>query len=127
MAYENYQVWSWVIYLLSALVVMLVTLRMTHSWPVTLKGFVITSATVLFMVPWYVQGNAGPMAPAVIITFFEALGSDQETSWLRAGLPLMAAMAVGYLLFALVLWFKRSQQSTAESVARRAESDVSEK
>jgi len=127
MAYENYQVWSWVIYLLSALVVMLVTLRITHSWPVTLKGFVITSATVLFMVPWYIQGNTGPMAPAVIITFFEALASDQETSWLRAGLPLMVAMAVGYLLLALVLWFKRNQQATVKSADSGAESGASEK
>lgn len=116
MAFENYQIWSWIIYLLSALVVMLVTLRITRSWPLTLKGFVVVTAGVFFLMPWYVQGSAGPMAPAVIVTFFETFGGEAGGSWMRAGLPLLAALAVGYL--ALALWLRvKSQQVESDSEA----------
>ena len=61
---------------------------------------------MLFVAPWYVQGDAGPMAPAVIITFFEAFSGGQPNAWMRAGLPLMGMMALGYLLLALFLWWQ---------------------
>ena len=115
MAFENYQFISWVIYLLSALAVMIVTLRITLSWPMTLRGFIVTTATVLFAFPWYVQGNAGHLAPAVIITFFETIGGDEGASWMRAGLPLLGGLALGYLLLALFLWFRRNQVAVAET------------
>lgn len=121
MAFENYQIWSWIIYLLSALVVMLVTLRITRRWRVTLRGFVVTTATVLFVMPWYGQGSGGPMAPAVIITFFEAFDGKNGQSWMRAGLPLLGALAVGYLLLALYLGFVRSRNQAA---AEAAENDA---
>lgn len=117
MAFENYQVWSWMTYLLSALVVMIVTLRITRSWPVTLRGFIVTTATALFAVPWYIQGDSGPMAPAVIVTFFEALSAEPTSSWMRAGIPLMGALALCYFLLALFLWFKNRAmvETTAEA------------
>ncbi|WP_417598483.1 hypothetical protein [Oceanospirillum sp.] len=109
MAFESYQFLSWSIYLLSALAVMIVTLRITRSWPLTLRGFIVTTATVLFAVPWYVQGTGGPLAPAVIITFFETFGGVEGATWMRAGLPLLGGLAVGYLVLALFLWLKSRQ------------------
>ena len=123
MAFENYQFLSWIIYLLSALAVMIVTLRITRSWPTTLRGFVVVTAGVLFAFPWYVQGSGGPLAPAIIITFFETFGGVEGATWMRAGLPLLGALALGYLLLAIVLWFLRSRalsevedQSSGEAV-----------
>ncbi len=115
MAFENYQFMSWIIYLLSALAVMIVTLRITRSWPMTLRGFIVTTAAVLFAFPWYVQGNAGPLAPAIIVTFFETFGGVEGASWMRAGLPLLGGLAVGYLLLAFFLWFRRSQVAPADT------------
>lgn len=115
MAFENYQFLSWIIYLLSALAVMIVTLRITRSWPMTLRGFIVTTAVVLFAFPWYVQGSAGHLAPAIIITFFETFGGVEGASWMRAGLPLLGGLALGYLVLALFLWFRRSQMESEDS------------
>lgn len=114
MAFENYQFLSWIIYLLSALAVMIVTLRITRRWPMTLSGFIVTTAAVLFAFPWYVQGSAGHLAPAVIITFFETFGGVEGATWMRAGLPLLGALAAGYLLLAGFLWFMKNRSQTEE-------------
>lgn len=124
MAFENYQIWSWTIYLLSALVVMLVTLRLIRRWPLTLRGFVMTTAAALFIVPWYVAGSAGPMAPAVIITFFEFIAGDSEGAWMRAGLPLIGGLALGYLLLALFLWWRAREIPADESAGDAAQKEI---
>ena len=120
MAFENYQFMSWIIYLLSALAVMIVTLRITRSWPLTLRGFIVVTAAMLFAFPWYVQGSAGPLAPAVIITFFETFGGVEGTSWMRAGLPLLGGLALGYFVLALVLWFRRGRLEAEDEGAEEA-------
>lgn len=116
MAFENYQFMSWIIYLLSALGVLLVTLRITRRWPRALRGFVMTTATVLFMLPWYIHDASGIMAPAVIITFFESFGGVEGTNWMRAGVPLLAGLLVGYLVLLIYLWLSRKAElKTPES------------
>jgi hypothetical protein len=103
MTFENYQTWSWAIYALSALVVMLVTLRITRNWHVSIKGFLRVTVFVLMAVPWYVEGTMGPLAPALTVSVFEGvtLGGD---SWTRAGYPLLAALGLGYLVALIGLW-----------------------
>lgn len=122
MAFENYQFLSWGIYLLSAFAVIVVTLRVTYSWPRTLRGFIVTTASVLFAFPWFVQGSAGPMAPAVIITFFETFGGVEGSSWMRAGLPLLSALASGYVVLAIVLRLRRESTSSEKDTSEQEES-----
>ena len=107
MTFENYQTWIWAIYALSALVVMLVTLRMTRNWHSGVKGFLRVTVLVLMAMPWYVQQDAtGPLAPAITVAVFEGvtLGGD---GWKRAGLPLIAVLSLGYLLWLAGWWVSR--------------------
>ncbi|OPX54439.1 hypothetical protein SAMN02745127_02751 [Oceanospirillum multiglobuliferum] len=121
MTFEDYQVWGWSFYALAAIIVLGVTLRITLSWPLFLRSWLRVTAFVIMAVPWYVQGNAGPMAPAIIISFFEALTLDLE-SWARAGKPLLLAMAGGYVLMLLYWFYARKQvQEDAEPVPARTE------
>lgn len=114
MTFENYQTWIWATYVLSALVVMLVTFRMTRNWHGSVKGFLRVTALVLMATPWYVQPDAmGPLAPAITIAVFEGvtLGGD---NWKRAGMPLIAVLTLGYLLWLSGWWISRRFSSEKE-------------
>lgn len=110
MAFENYQTWSWAVYALSAVLVMLVTLRMTRNWYTGVKAFLRVTLLITMAVPWYVSGTQGTMAPAFAIAAFEGL-TLEGNQWMRAGLPLMAALTLGYFIMVIGLWIARSQQA----------------
>lgn len=121
MTFENYQFWSWSFYALATAIVLGITLRVTLSWPLLLRSWLRVTTLVLMVVPWYVQGDTGPMAPAIIISFFEAL-TIEASSWLRAGKPILLVMAGGYALtVAYWFWAKNKVESIAEPVRERTE------
>lgn len=104
MTFENYQTWIWALYALSALVVLLVTFRITRSWHGSVKGFLRVTALVLMATPWYVQSDSmGQVAPAITIAVFEAVTSGVD-NWKRAGIPLVTVLGLSYLLWLMLWW-----------------------
>lgn len=113
MTFEDYQVWGWGFYALASLVVLGITFRMTASWPLLLRNGLRMTAVIVMSVPWYVQGDTGPMAPAIIISLFEAL-TIELNAWARAGKPLLLALLVGYIL-TLLHWRYVKKRDNAQT------------
>jgi len=124
MAFENYQTWSWAIYALSALLVMLVTFRITRNWNTGVKAFLRVTILVLMAVPWYVDGTQGVMAPAFTISVFEGLTSGGN-QWMRAGLPLLSVLVISYFVLVIGLWISRKKETDSTESDEEKKDNIS--
>lgn len=97
---EDY-LYGWLIYLVSAAVLIICGWIMTAkiSWG-GLRGLIRLLAVVTLLVPWYADANMTYLAPAWIIAAFEGIF---EGNFWRAGGPLVSALTVSFAV-GLVVW-----------------------
>lgn len=110
--------YGWLLYLAG------VALMMGCGWYFTsgirirpLKILIRVAAAVFFLVPWYSSSDLDYLAPAWLIASFEGVLGG-ETSFWRAGAPLLTAVALASTLTLLIiagLHFLRSDREPVDS------------
>lgn len=97
---EEY-LYGWLAYLVGALVIVLCGWMITAKIPWGgLRGLIRALAIVTLLVPWYANPEMTYLAPAWIIAAFEGIFEDD---FLRAGGPLLSALAVAFVV-GVVVW-----------------------
>jgi hypothetical protein len=103
---EEY-LYGWLAYLAGVLILVLcgwiITAKIPWGW---LRGLIRSLAIVTLLVPWYADAEMTYLAPAWIIAAFEGIFED---NFLRAGGPLLSALAVAFAVDVVVwaiLFFK---------------------
>jgi hypothetical protein len=103
---EEY-LYGWLAYLAGVLILILCGWIITAKIPwAGLRGLIRTIAIVTLLVPWYADAEMTYLAPAWIIAAFEGIFED---NFLRAGGPLLSALAVALAVDVVVraiLFFK---------------------
>ncbi|WP_245932401.1 hypothetical protein [Isoalcanivorax indicus] len=103
---EDSYMMAWLAYLGAAAVIVAVIWWLTVRWTVWLKLPLRALSIAVLFTPWLVSEDTDTLAPAWIITLFDAL-IQAEGQALRAGLPLLAACVLALLLGGLVLLLRR--------------------
>lgn len=103
---EDGYMMAWWAYLGAAAVVVAVIWWLSARWAVWLKAPLRGLLIAVLFTPWLVTDSADTLAPAWIITSFDAL-IHTDGDAMRAGLPLLAACALALLLSGLVVFLRR--------------------
>ena len=97
---EEY-LYGWLAYLAGVLILVLCGWMITAKIPwAGLRGLIRLLAIVTLLVPWYADAEMSYLAPAWIIAAFEGIFED---NFLRAGGPLLSALAVAFVV-GVVVW-----------------------
>ena len=97
---------AWLAYLGAAAVVVAVIWWLTVRWAAWLKMPLRALSIAILFMPWLVSEDTEALAPAWIITLFEAL-IQADGQAMRAGAPLLAACVLALMLGGLVLLLRR--------------------
>ncbi len=104
---QNEYLMAWGAYLLGGLMCFycwwMITAKIS---PMVIRLLLRTVVAVLLFMPWYVDGTAGYLAPAVVAMSIEGLfvsGADFS----RAGLPLMSTLIIACLVTTVIsgVWY----------------------
>ena len=99
--HEEY-VYGWAFYLLGVLIIMVCGWILTAKIPWSvIRHLLRLCVGVVLLVPWYATAEADHLAPAWLIATFEGL-FDSDATFMRAGAPMLAALAVALVFFAVV-------------------------
>lgn len=97
LTHEEYLM-AWGVYLLAASGLFFAFWQMTRSLPwLFLKRVIRVSVMVVLFMPWFSYSEQDYLAPAYLITAFEALAQGSEL-WVRAGVPLLSALSFAFVL-----------------------------
>lgn len=93
---------SWGMYLLSVLGLMIVWWRMT-GWvrPPVLRNILRVSALVALLTPYPVPDQESFLAPALMMTFLEGLFYEAY-GFARAGIPLILAVIIANIVYLVI-------------------------
>lgn len=89
---------AWGVYILAASGLFSAFWQMTRTLPwLFLKRVMRVSVMVVLFMPWFSYSEQDYLAPAYLITAFEALALGSEL-WVRAGVPLLFALSSAFVL-----------------------------
>lgn len=97
---------AWLIYLLCSVGLLTCFYYLTRPLYRWLRLPLRLSAMVFLLLPWTAYKDGHELAPAWLTSLFDAL-LKQDASFLRAGVPLLAALLLALLLSALWLKYRR--------------------
>lgn len=106
MAAEDYLIYAWWAYGLSALILLWTSWRLTLSWVWWIRDPILLTLVPLLAVPWTLAENSPHFAPAFVISLLDALSAGDQglaAAW-RAGQPLALGIAVAWLLLIPLAW-----------------------
>lgn len=111
--------YGWLLYLLGVALMMGCGWYLTSGIRYTLaKTLLRVLAAVFFLVPWYASSDEDYLAPAWLIAAFEGIVGGESTFW-RAGAPLLSALAVAVLaVIAITVATRTLSQSHGQEPAQ---------
>ncbi|SEI41095.1 hypothetical protein SAMN05421831_101356 [Allopseudospirillum japonicum] len=128
MAAEDYLIYAWWAYGLSALILLWTSWRLTFSWVWWIRDPILLTLVPLLAVPWTLAENSPHFAPAFVISLLDALSAGDQglaAAW-RAGQPLVLGIAAAWLLLIPLAWRQFKQPVKPKPQQDRQEPHYSE-
>lgn len=125
----NHYFYGWMIYLASAFGCFLVWVRMTRSLSRFFKGLLRGFVAVALFTPWYVDKNQDYLAPAGLVTLYDALTKGAEAAYRAGHVVAVAEILMFVLLLGLfiVLPSPKSKKKHAKPTTEGEENQPSAK
>ena len=98
---DTQYVWGWIIYLAGALGCLLSLWLLIRRWPLRAKRSVMLTTAILLLLPGTVLPEQTYLAPALLVSLYDALSLGMEAFWRNGSFVLIAAgitFTVGLLL-----------------------------
>lgn len=98
---DTQYVWGWIIYLVGALGCLLSLWLLIRKWPLRAKRSVMLTTAILLLLPGTVLPEQSYLAPALLVSLYDALSLGIEAFWRHGSFVLIAAgitFTVGLLL-----------------------------